>query len=262
MRIVKRRRRRRRSYQMRALSLRRRRVSGASLWTRLSADRIAALGVLMCVLAFLAYSGFAWDFYDYPVTVRGGRLVSEQLVRQECGLEGYHIFFVDSSRCRQTLMELLEVKDATVKVNFPPRVVVGLSERTPVMELVAGGRSFWVDEEGIILPKRESLPVDFQLEVEGDVPVELGNRLYPLTLRGALAVARAGWGRRARFAPDEGFIVMADEGYPVYLGVDPSLMRARREAYLRMREFFASRGIRPAYLDLRWPLAPVYAPAT
>ncbi len=254
---VRRRRRRRLLYRsvIRPLTLAPVRLRG------LPPDRWAALGVILAVLAFFLYSGLAWEFYDYPVTVRGGRVVSPDAVKALCGLEYYHIFFVNSGRCREKLESITEVRRASVAVRFPPRVVVEVEEREPVMELVSGGRSFLVDREGVIMENRLGTAGLFRLVDDSGGPVRPGERLSRVVLRVALRLRDLGVEKEGElhYHPDEGFILMARAGYPVYLGLDSSLMKLRLEAFRYTWGHLEAEGLKPAYIDVRAPDAPVYS---
>ena len=260
MRVVKRKRRsrrRRRSYRtgMRAISLRLVGVQ-AGEWPL---HRVSALAVVLAGLVFLAYSGLSWGFYDYPIQVIGGSLIDENVIIGVCGLEYYHIFFVDSGAREARLEEMVEVKDASVSVEFPPRIVVWLEERKPVMEVVSGGKTFWVDEESVFMVPRRSVSGLFRLVDDSGVDIKPGDRLHKLVLKGAMELMKLGAaGGEVHYHPDEGFILLTPSGYPVYLGLDPSLMKARLEAYKRVKSYLESRGIKPSYIDVRSPSAPVY----
>ncbi len=227
----------------------------------LSPDRWLALGIIFAVLAFFLYSGFAWEFYDYPITVRGGKVVNSDVVRALCGLEYYHIFFVDSDWCREKLEGINEVRRASVGVYFPPRVVVEVEEREPVMELVSGGRSFLVDREGVIMENRLRAAGLLRLVDDSGGPVRPGDRLSKVVLRIALQLGELGVEREGElhYHPDEGFILMARAGFPVYLGMDSSLMKLRLEAFRYVWGHLEAEGVRPAYIDVRAPDAPVYS---
>ncbi|MCS7285987.1 MAG: FtsQ-type POTRA domain-containing protein [Anaerolineae bacterium] len=225
-----------------------------------SPHRWAAVGIILSIMAFFFYSGLAWEFYDYPVIIRGGKVVTSDVVKALCGLEYYHIFFVDSDQCQRKLEGITEVKRAYVSVHFPPKVVVTVEEREPVMELISGGRSFLVDREGVIMENRVGPTGLFRLVDDSGGPVRPGDRLSWVVLKVALKLKELGVEREGElhYHPNEGFILMARAGYPVYLGLDLSLMPLRLEAFRYTLEHLEAEGIRPVYIDVRAPDAPVY----
>ncbi len=226
-----------------------------------STDRWAAMGIILLILGFFFYSGLAWEFYDYPIIVKGGKLVNPDVVRALCGLEYYHIFFVNSGYCQKKLEGITEVKKASVAVYFPPRVVVTVKEREPVMELISGGKSFLVDQEGVIMENRIGPTGLFRLVDDSGGPVRPGDRLSKVVLKAALRLKELGVEKdgELHYHPDEGFILMARAGYPVYLGLDSSMMKLRLEAFRYTWGHLEAEGIRPAYIDVRAPDAPVYS---
>lgn len=225
-----------------------------------SPHRWAAVGIILSILAFFLYSGLAWEFYDYPVIVRGGRVITSDVVKALCGLEYYHVFFVDSDQCQRKLEGVTEVKRARVSVHFPPKVRVTVEEREPVMELISGGRSFLVDREGVIMENRVKLMGLFRLVDDSGGPVRPGDRLSRVVLKVALKLKELGVEKEGElhYHPDEGFILMARAGYPVYLGLDLSLMPLRLEAFRYTWGHLEAEGIKPVYIDVRAPDAPVY----
>lgn len=227
----------------------------------LSPSQWAAVGVILSILAFFLYSGLAWEFYDYPVVVKGGRVVTPDVVKALCGLEYYHIFFVNSDQCREKLESIVEVKRAKVSVRFPPEVVVAVEEREPVMELISRGKSFLVDQDGVIMENRPWVTGLFRLVDDSGGPVRPGSRLSRVVLKTALKLRELGVDKEGElhYHPEEGFILMSRAGYPVYLGLDSSLMKLRLEAFRYTWGHLEAEGIKPSYIDVRAPDAPVYS---
>jgi len=221
----------------------------------------AALGVVALILAFFIYSGLAWEFYDYPVVVKGGRVVSPEVVKALCGLEYYHIFFVNSKQCQKKLEGILEVREASVSVRFPPKVVVAVEEREPVMELISGGKSFLVDRDGVLMESRGRQLSLFRLFDDSGGDVRPGRKLSPVVLTIALKLKELGVEKEGElhYHPDEGFILKAKGGFPVYLGMTSYLMKTRLEAYRYVWGHLEAEGLKPAYIDVRAPDAPVYS---
>lgn len=226
-----------------------------------SPSQWAAVGIVLLVLAFFLYSGLAWEFYDYPVAVKGGRVVTPDVVKALCGLEYYHIFFVNSDRCREKLESIVEVRKAGVSVRFPPEIVVAVEEREPVMELISGGKSFLVDQDGVIMENRPRVAGLFRLVDDSGRSVSPGSRLSRVVLKTALKLRELGVEKEGElhYHPEEGFILMSRAGYPVYLGLDSSLMKLRLEAFRYTWGHLEAEGIKPAYIDVRAPDAPVYS---
>lgn len=221
----------------------------------------AALGIVAIIVAFLIYSGLAWEFYDYPVVVKGGEVVNLEVVKALCGLEYYHIFFVNSKQCQKKLEGILEVREASVSVRFPPAVIVAVEEREPVMELISGGKSFLVDRDGVLMENRGRQLGLLRLFDDSGGDVRPGRKLSSVVLTVALKLKELGIEKEGElhYHPDEGFILMAKGGFPVYLGMTSYLMKTRLEAYRYVWGHLEAEGLKPAYIDVRAPDAPVYS---
>ena len=256
--ITRKRRRRRRTYRtgVRGISLVPSRIS----IKRPTLDKMAALGVIFGVVIFFVYSGFSWAFYNYPIEIEGDKLLGEEAIKERCGLEYYHIFFVNSKKCERKLLKMVEIKKAHVSVSFPARIRIYLEEREPVIEWVSGGKRFWLDEEGVFMEYRHPLPNLLLIVDESGTLIRPGDKLHRMTLEAALQLRNLGISEgEIHYHPDEGFILINPSGYPVFLGIDASLMEARLEAYIRLRDYLRVRGINPRYIDVRSPEAPVYS---
>jgi len=76
-------------------------------------------------------------------------------VYRQAGIDGYSVFFIDPATVRERLAELDHVYDARVRVRLPARVSIELTERQPTILYQIQGNSWWIDDEGVIMPITE-----------------------------------------------------------------------------------------------------------
>lgn len=128
--------------------------------------QILALGLVVVVLVVLAAAASSPRFYVYRenVSIRGARYTPEQTIYEQAGIDSYHVFFLHPDRIARRLEALPYVRRAHVRVGFPASVDIRIEERSPVLVWEMGDRSFWVDEEGIVLPVLEERPSLLKLE--------------------------------------------------------------------------------------------------
>lgn len=156
---------------------------GRALWT---APRPRRRGVKPGWIALLALAvlgaGFAgrdrlarsapyrWLFLVPRASVTGCVYLGEAEVRRAAGLDRPTDFLrADLERARARLLKAPRIEAATIGRAFPRRIVIHVTERSPVA-IVRGGRLFETDARGVILPPLVS-------GVMPDVPVVSGVRI-------------------------------------------------------------------------------------
>ncbi|MBE6357637.1 MAG: FtsQ-type POTRA domain-containing protein [Lentisphaerae bacterium] len=75
-------------------------------------------------------------------------------LRERAGVrEGQNMFSVNVGRVREKVLEIKSIEDAKVQLVLPDMILFELKERVP---RAAIGRELFVDEKGVMFPKRES----------------------------------------------------------------------------------------------------------
>lgn len=228
-----------------------------------SPARLVGLALaLVAAVAVLAFSTSpAFFVYSDEVRYVGLDLLTPEVVWKAAGIpDGLSVFFVHTGRIAQALRALPEVKDARVTLRIPNRLTIAITERTVRAAWTQAGGTWWVDETGHVLAQvQEDIPADtLHIASMAPAPLQQGNDVSPAAVRAAMRYRELVPEALAfRYAEDTGISLIMPDGWPVHLGDDSDceLKVARLKA---LAAYFAERGIRPAYLDLRAPDAPAY----
>ncbi len=97
-----------------------------------------------------------------------------------------NVFLLRTSDIRRRLLALPSVADADVRVALPNRLIVSITERTPVLRVRSAGATYLVDGDGIVLyavasdtPQTASLPLIDDRRVDLAIPMEVGHAIDP-----------------------------------------------------------------------------------
>lgn len=204
------------------------------------------------------------------VTVTGtGRLDANQVVEFSGVRPGQSVFSLRPGQVAARVRSLPWVKEAWVRWAWPGRVVIGLTERSPLALVPHHDRFLVVDAEGRVLTTTQetsswNLPL-----VTGPVPSQpvAGQFLTDQGILGALACVEA-------FPPDvrdrvaevhsgeKGDLVVYDlDGVPALLGVPDAYLPQKVQILVAIWEDLARQGGGAEYIDVRDPGRPVLKPA-
>ncbi|MEA2677342.1 MAG: cell division protein FtsQ [Chloroflexota bacterium] len=138
---------------------------------------------------------------------------------------GNNVFLLHTTDIRRRLLDLPSVADAEVRVVLPNRLVVAITERSPVLRVTRGGATYLLDGDGVVLelraanaPPLPELPLIDDRRVELGIPFEIGVRIDPIEAAamlqiGALTPALIGSAATTiAFSADDtdGFVVSAE----------------------------------------------------
>ncbi len=237
-----------------------RRINWQPLVTFWRARGGVALSVLLLSgLAWLSFTFFASDdFYVYGAAVEGNLVVPVGEIFAASELDGVSIFWVHPQRTAEAVMRLPDIKTAEVVCRLPAQVTIRVVERQARVVWQWQRQSFWVDENGVVLTPRGELPDALVVQDASAAPPLLGGRVD------AQAVVAAQQLHALRpqlstvgYQPDRGLVLESEGGWPVYLGVGNG-MAARLTILAALEADLQKQGIRPAYIDLRYPERPTY----
>jgi cell division protein FtsQ len=193
--------------------------------------------VALCCIGVLAIGALVaarlWrnDLTVRKVGIEGVRIVpSEDIFHLAAVPMDKKLYDVPLADIRERVRKSPFVRDVAVHRDPPDRILIQVEERTPIA-VIAAGRMFFVDADGMVLPMIRSDSV-FDLPiitgVEGLQPCESGKELSHPAIREALLVVRAaqmlddGMYRRIseiHIEPSGGLLMYtADTGVPVILG--------------------------------------------
>ncbi len=133
--------------------------------------RWVSLGVLLlCAFALYLISGDQ-TFALNAIPVAGAQVIPPQEIVAASGLAGIHVFAADPDQAAQQVAALPGVISATVNLEWPNQVLIQIEEDTPVAIWRQNGQSFWLNQEGVLIPARASSPGLLVIEAETETPL-------------------------------------------------------------------------------------------
>ncbi|HLF29169.1 MAG TPA: cell division protein FtsQ/DivIB [Anaerolineae bacterium] len=224
-------------------------------------DRPRAVSASLVVLVALlsAWVGFGDTFYVPIPKVIGNALVPAEEIVASSGLTGLHVAWVSSPAIRSALLHRTPaLREARVSCALPADCSIAVVEREPLFAWRWGQAQVWVDAAGIVFPAYGRLPDLLTIESSDVQLPQPGRSVDPKLLTAIVSIAQALPEVRAyRYSAARGLEFTDREGYPVYLG-SGSNMADRVLVWRILRDDLAARSLKPAYVDVRFPLAPYY----
>jgi cell division septal protein FtsQ len=230
--------------------------------TRLEFGGKLVSGLVLVLLGLLVYYLFASpEFYVYDVKVTGAQNTSLEDVLEVSEVADVSVFYVRPEEVEARLETLRWVKNAEVRCRFPGRIDIALRERQAAFAWLRGGAVSAVDDQGVSLELKEApsnvLQVHDHRTEEGghtgseEETLDRALIISVLTLRKMEpGVDRAGYDSALglTFESARGYEVRLGEGRIAYkIGI----WRALEAELLTL-------GIRPTYVDVRFPSSPSY----
>jgi hypothetical protein len=209
-------------------------------------------------------------FYVSQIEVGGLRTVPAEEIFAESGVADYHIFWIDPDAVAKAVAEAPGVATANVRVYWPARVIVQVTEREPALVWEQGGTRYWVDVRGNLMPQRQDLPNLIRIFSEGEaIPVGCPGPDCPGDVSGRISIEREVVEgalqlktRRADiellyYDPISGLSFDDERGWRAYFGIGTNMGR-KLLVYDAIVANLDARGVRPQYVDVSNAQAPVY----
>lgn len=217
--------------------------------------RLISGSLLLLLVGALCYLFASSDFYVYDAEVVVATHMSPQEVFEASGVNELSVLYISAAEVEARLEKLPWVKEALVRCSLPNQVRIILHERKVALVWQRGGRLWGVDGDGSGLPLSEAPEGVLWVEDHCVRPIEEGAGQE--LVASALAVRRLmPEVNRLVCDPTYGLTFQSGDGYAVRLGQDQI---ARKVAIWRaLKSELAARGIRPTYVDLRFPSSPCY----
>ncbi len=215
------------------------------------------LGVLIWSLYILFTTP---AFFVYGAEIQGNIAVTTQEIYAASDIDSQSVFWLSSTEVANRIMALPNIKSAAVSVSLPAEVTIKVVERQPELLWQTGETTWWVDQEGTIVPPKENVEGMLRIIDDDQQPVEPGHQVELNIIRGAQ--------RLRLLAPDvsiirysrlNGLTVATPEGWPVFLGNGDEI-KAKLVVLTALLADLKERNTTPAYIDVRNPLRPVYQP--
>ena len=217
-------------------------------------------GVILMVLAVTGmWIGFGDAFYVTSLKVTGNSRIAAEEIAAGSRIAGMHVLWVNSGEVEATLRAgVPSLRSSRVACSLPARCSIAVTEREPLLAWRWGQAVMWIDQAGVSFAARGDVPGLLTIESVDTPPPPPGKQLEPKVITAIVSVGLALPDVRAyRYSALHGLEFDDPDGYPVYVGTG-SNMGDRVVVWRALRQDLTARGIQPAYVDVRYPLAPFY----
>jgi hypothetical protein len=237
-------------------------------WTLRFGWRWVSGGMVVLIGAALAIIFTNPIFYVTQVEVGGVRAVSREDIFADTGIAGYHVFWMDPSVIEEQVTASASIESAEVVVLWPARVLIYVHEREPALVWEQEGRRYWVDINGNLMAERYEIPGLVTVISEEGSPLpyrcpgpgcpEGAVTIDPAVILGVQHLKTLQSSINVLYYDSvRGLSYQDERGWRVYFGVGADMSR-RLVVYEALVDNLLSRGIRPAYVDVSNPEAPLY----
>jgi cell division septal protein FtsQ len=174
-------------------------------------------------------------------------------------LLGWHGFRLRPQAAEGLIVEKVKaVTGAQVECSrFPANCVIRVTERTPVLNWVTEGATYWIDSTGTLFPAqsvRADLPV-----VNGPMPVLDDSQTLLPVVEGAKALIAMGIALdKLEYNVERGLVWTDPEGRRIAFGTGAD-MEPRWRIYEALVEHLEARNVFPWAIDVRFPEGPTYS---
>ncbi|HET6514699.1 MAG TPA: FtsQ-type POTRA domain-containing protein [Thermodesulfovibrionales bacterium] len=156
-------------------------------------ERYLVLGVLILlvcagiVLSIAISRASSRVFRVKEILVTGNRHLSDSEIRTMAGVKmGDGLLTVSKKKVSERMLRSPWVKAASVRKDFPDRLMIRIYEATPFAILDKKGQSFLIDEKGGILEKMNEDPVPFLPVITADPEKMRENFVEAIRLAGVI----------------------------------------------------------------------------
>ncbi len=223
----------------------------------LSARWASLLVLAVCILALVTIAGDA-SFYLTTLPVEGANAFSASELVAESGLAGVHIFAADPNEAARRIGEMPGITSALVSLEWPNVVSIQVTESEPIALWKQNGQTFWIDDNGRLIPARATSNRLLLIESESDEPVEEDSFVAKEVLAGALLLRELRSNiDRLFYEPGNGLSYQDGRGWRAYFG-GGSNMEQKLAVYETIVEDLIERAVHPAYISVRNEAKPYY----
>jgi hypothetical protein len=222
--------------------------------------RVVSGAILLGVMVASIWIGSSDLFYIRAPQITGNVRVPEQAIVTASGMAGLHILWANARDAEAGLMRAApQLESAQVTCELPANCSIAVRERQPLFAWRWGQAVVWIDRAGVAFPPQGEGP-DLLTVESINVPTPApGQSIDPKLMASIVTVAtELPEVRQYRYTAERGLEFQDERGYPVYLGVGTN-MSDRVVVWRALCDDLARREIAPAFVDVRFPLAPYYA---
>lgn len=235
-------------------------IGGRVASPRATARPAVALGLLggLALVGLILWFAFSPRFYVTGVEVVGARRVPPEAIIAASGLDRLHILWVNPRDAARRILETIpSVERVEVSCRLPARCVIAVAEREVIAAWEQEGKYYWVDPAGGAFAAAG--PLAGKWLVSGPLPLDEQGRVDPDVLVGLAELERLGFRPgRVSYRPGRGLVLEDPAGWRVVVGKGTGMER-RMAVYMKIRAYLLGKGIRPRFVDVRFPEAPYYS---
>ncbi|MGD0611776.1 MAG: FtsQ-type POTRA domain-containing protein [Anaerolineales bacterium] len=207
-------------------------------------------------------------------TIQGAELYGNQRlslteINASLGLAGQPIFKAVPSQIEASLLAAYPgLAQVNVRVGFPNRLVVTVTERTPLLAWNQDGQVTWIDDQGIAFKPDGQVQGLIQVTASGTPPqpaVDPSTPLYerpfiaPETVAAMTAlVPFLPSGVSMTYDPQYGLGWQDPHGWSVYFGNSTEDIQMKLRVYQTIVASFTHQGIQPTLISMEYLDAPFY----
>jgi cell division protein FtsQ len=223
----------------------------------------------LLAVSLLALAVHLWTSAKYRidmVEVTGLKRLTANDINTVVGLSGESIFAANPQQVQLDLQQAFpDLKDVSVKVGLPAKVVVKAQERQPIIDWRQDGRDQWVDIEGLGFPPRGEAANLIVVEAKDSPPAI--EKTSPMDLRFLSPEMVGVIGRIALKAPKDSTLLYDQEhglgwtdpfNCPVYFGMDTRDIDEKLLVYQSLAARLQKEGVQPVLISVEYLHAPYY----
>ena len=225
----------------------------------ISLPRLLSGSTVLAVALISVWIGFSDTFYVRRPVVTGNLRVPAQSIVAGSRIAGMHVLWLNTKETEVTLLrEVPQLESAHMSCRLPADCSIAVSEREPLLAWRWGQAVVWIDRAGVAFPAQGDAPDLLTVEsIDAPAPVpgqKIDQKLMSAIVSASVELPDVG---RYRYTLARGLEFDDPKGYPVYLGAGAN-MQDRATVWRALRDDLSRREIVPAYIDVRFPLAPYY----
>jgi hypothetical protein len=210
-------------------------------------------------------------FYVYNAEIDGARRVSHGEIFEASELMGLHILWARPAAIEARILDRLpSLERVEVNCGLPSDCTIAVAERQPRVLWNEGGELWWIDEEGAVFPvpdggtgleavndaaSRWLVTGPLPRNGEGNLDEQVRVALTELWTSGRDVPTEFD------YATEHGLSFVDGHGWHIIIG-QGSGMGERLRILERVTAHLESRGVTPGFVDVRFPKAPYYSPAS
>lgn len=255
--------------------------------------RLLSFLLLVATLAGIYFLINAPFLQVEALTVNGTNRVTTADIENELGLVGKSIVYANPKQAVESLtLAFPELYDIEFLVELPNQITINAAERQPVMAWQTDQKTYWVDQEGILIPPRgesadmltvyaamdpiikpkltdksetdQTGSADSDKADKNDSKIivalpQWGDQIDPVTIQAAYQLqTKIPAGTNIIYDKTHGMGWRAEQGWDVFIGLTLNDIEYKLKAYDVLINKLNTEGITPTMVSIEYVHAPFY----